>query len=273
MIDILMSTYNGSRFVAEQIRSIMGQTYSAFRLLIRDDGSSDKTVEIVRDLAVAEPRISLIEDNGTNLGAPGSFMRLVESTTSPYFMFADQDDVWLPQKIELSYAKIREMSSEFGDDKPLLVFTDLKVVDQHLAEISPSLWSLQKLDPHLCRDWKRLLAQNVVTGCTIIANRAAARASLPFALQEMMHDHWLAVNAAKAGQLDFLTDPTVLYRQHSANVEGGKTFGGSYALSRLPAIPKKLNHFRRAAAHFGDTTAAELMKYKLSANAARLRRT
>ncbi|CAN5689229.1 hypothetical protein BH24ACI3_BH24ACI3_12320 [soil metagenome] len=106
----------------------------------------------------------------------------------------------------------------------------------------------------------------------MIANRAAARASLPFALPEMMHDHWLAVNTAKYGQIDFLNDQTVLYRQHASNVEGSKNFGTSYALSKIPTLSKKIGHFRRAASHFGDTTAAELLKYKVTASAARLRR-
>ncbi len=272
MIDILMSTYNGSRFVAEQIGSIREQTYTDFRLVVRDDGSTDETVAIIRDLAAVEPRISLIEYDGVNLGAPASFMRLVELSTSPYFMFADQDDVWIPQKVERSFAKISKMSTEYGDDKPLLVFTDLKVVDQDLVEIGPSLWRLQKLDPDICRDWKRLLAQNVVTGCTIIANRAGGQASLPFALPEMMHDHWLAVNAAKYGHIDFLDDATVLYRQHTSNVEGSKNFGASYALSKIPTLSKRIGHFRRAAVHFGDTTAAELLKYKFTASTARFRR-
>ncbi|CAN5689247.1 hypothetical protein BH24ACI3_BH24ACI3_12330 [soil metagenome] len=133
MIDILMSTFNGSRFITEQIRSILEQTHADLRLLVRDDGSTDETVAIVRDLAAFEPRISVVESDGANLGAPVSFMRLVELSTAPHFMFADQDDVWLPQKVEHLFANINKMSSIFGDETPLLVFTDLKVVDQDLA--------------------------------------------------------------------------------------------------------------------------------------------
>jgi hypothetical protein len=193
-------------------------------------------------------------------------MRLVETLDAPYFMLADQDDVWLPDKIERKLARLKELEAQNGSETPLLVFTDLKVVDEDLSVIEDSMWHYQRLDPAITQDWRGLLAQNVVTGCTIIANRALADAALPFALPEMMHDHWLAVNAAKYGRVAYLKDATVLYRQHGTNVAGGIRFGAGYAASKTTGIGDRWRFYRRAAAHFGGVSAAGLFARKLSLN-------
>lgn len=271
MIDVLMSTYNGSRYLREQIESILGQTFRDFRLMIRDDGSVDDTREILESYARRDQRVTITEDDLGNLGAGRSFMRLVEISDAPLFMLADQDDVWLPEKIAVSKAKIDEMAARFGDG-PLLAFTDLKIVEENLNEIDRSMWHYQRLDPEISADWRDLLAQNVVTGCTIIANRAAATASIPFALPEMMHDHWLAVNTAKNGRVEYISEPTVLYRQHGENIAGGIEFGSGYAAAKTAKIGGKLAFFRRAAEHFGGVTAGGLMKRKIRLNLRRLLR-
>ena len=266
MIDVLMSTYNGSLFIREQIESILGQSFSDFRLMIRDDGSQDDTVSIIEEYVLKDPRLKIVQDTDGNLGLRRSFMRLVEASASDHFMFADQDDVWLPDKMSRSFERISELASRYGDDTPILVFTDLSVVDDELAEIDRSFWHYQSLDPEIATDWKKLLAQNVVTGCTIIANRAAAMVSLPFAMPEMMHDHWLAVNTARSGKIDFIKDQTVLYRQHQDNAEGGKNFGITYALSKIPAIINNRSFYERAATHFGSVSASGLMVRKMCLN-------
>jgi glycosyltransferase involved in cell wall biosynthesis len=269
MIDVLMSTYNGSRYLREQIESILGQTFPDFRLMIRDDGSVDDTREILESYARKDERVTIAEDDLGNLGASRSFMRLIEISDAPFFMLSDQDDVWLPEKIALSKAKIDEMGARFGD-MPLLAFTDLKIVSETLDEIDGSMWHYQRLNPNISSDWGDLLAQNVVTGCTIIANRAVAQASLPFALPEMMHDHWLAVNAAKYGRVEYVPEPTVLYRQHGKNIAGGIEFGSGYAAAKTAKIGGKMAFYRRAAAYFGGVTAGGLMKRKVRLNLRRL---
>lgn len=266
MIDVLMSTYNGSLFIREQIESILSQSFSDFRLMIRDDGSQDDTVSIIEEYVLADERIKVIRDSDGNLGLRRSFMRLLEASTADHFMFADQDDVWLPDKMSRSFERISELASRYGDDTPILVFTDLAVVDDELAEIDGSLWNYQSLDPKVATDWKKLLAQNVVTGCTIIANRAAASASLPFAMPEMMHDHWVAVNTAKFGKIDHLDIQTVLYRQHRGNAEGSKNFGLIYALYKIPAIINNRSFYKRSATHFGGVSATGLMVRKMCLN-------
>lgn len=272
MIDILMSTFNGGKYLKPQIDSILDQSFGEFRLIIRDDGSTDDTTSILEEYAGRDGRVHLAVDQCGNMGARRSFMRLLENSRSEYFMFADQDDVWLPEKISKSRDSLLRMAADLGNDKPLLVFTDLKVADENLEIFAPSLWRYQKLDPRISSDWRRLLAQNVVTGCTIMGNRMAAEAAIPFTLPYMIHDHWIAVNAAKSGRIAFLTEPTVIYRQHASNVEGGRRFDFRYALKKLPALAAKPREFRLSAGYFGDVSAAGIMARKLWLNLRRFSR-
>lgn len=271
MIDILLSTYNGERFLREQVDSILGQSHRGFRLLVRDDGSEDATRAIINECIKIDNRVFWATDDLGNLGARRSFMRLLERVESDYFMLADQDDVWLPDKIEITLHRMRELENEAGEKMPLLVFTDLTVVDEELKKINTSLWHYQRLDPDISLDWKRLLAQNVVTGCTILANREAAHAALPFSLPEMMHDHWIAANTARGGKIGYVAEKTVLYRQHGDNVEGGRSFGPAYAAVKLSRLPNRVGFYRRAAEHFGDVTARELIFLKTRENLRRLK--
>ncbi len=270
MIDILMSTYNGAPFLAEQIDSILEQDHREFRLLIRDDGSTDDTIKILANYAAAEQRVVLVEDDLGNLGASRSFIELISRTEADLFMLSDQDDVWLPDKISRTLAKIIELVEANGYDKPLAVFTDLTVVDEDLAVINESFWAYQKLDPSISLDWKMLLAQNVVTGCTLMMNKPAKYVILPFAIPEMMHDHWIAANVAKAGRIAYIAEPTVLYRQHGRNEEGAQAAGIAYLASKLPFGWRTLSLYRRAAKHFGGISAGELIKHKVKLNLKRL---
>mgnify|MGYP001253630738 FL=1 len=270
MIDILMSTFNGERYIGEQIRSILGQSFAEFRLAVRDDGSTDGTVAAIEEFRRGDERVTLLRDGEGNLGLRRSFMRLLGASEGEFFMFADQDDVWLPEKIERSLEAMKKIESSSDQNTPLLVFTDLKVVNEQLETIDDSLWRYQRLRPEISQDWKRLLAQNVVTGCTILANRAAARASLPFALPEMMHDHWVAVNTAKHGKIGYISEPTVLYRQHAANAEGSRDFGLKYAAGKSLGLGDRIEFYKKAVAHFGDVTAAELLRLKAAENLKRL---
>ena len=140
MIAILMSTYNGERYLREQIDSLLSQTNKDWILYIRDDGSTDGTVLIVKEYEREYPyKIVLLEDGLGNLGSGCSFMQLLSSVNSDYYMFCDQDDVWLSDKIEKTYLKLRTMESE-DIGKSVVVFTDLYIVDKSLNIISNSLW-------------------------------------------------------------------------------------------------------------------------------------
>lgn len=270
MIDILMATFNGARFVGEQIDSIRSQDHPDFSLLVRDDGSEDDTVAIVKSFASRDERIVLVEDKLGNLGASGSFFELIRRSDSDYLMLSDQDDVWLPNKVSRTLARMNELVEQHGRDRPLAVFTDLKVVDERLEEIDGSFWHYQRLDPNVSKDWRSLLVQNVVTGCTLMLDRAAKSVILPFELPGMMHDHWIAAKVATSGHLAFIPEPTVLYRQHGKNVEGASNVGLSYLFAKAPKLLTSVSGYRETARVFGDISAAQLILRKVALNLKRL---
>lgn len=272
MIDILMSTFNGEAFLRPQLDSILGQEYRDLRLLIRDDGSTDGTMSIVNEYAEKDPRILIVRDDAGNVKAYRSFIKLVERSDSQYFMFADQDDVWLPDKITKMMDRMNQIEAESGTDKPVVVFSDLRIVDEQLAVIDESLWHFQQFDPNICRDWRSLLAQNVVLGCAMLANAKVREISLPCRLPDMYHDQWIAVNAAKYGRIDFIRESTILYRQHADNHSGANRFGPVYALSRIPNFFRSLISYHESATVFGDVTAVGLMWRKFWLNVKRFNR-
>lgn len=230
-LEVLLATYNGARFLGEQLQSLLAQTVSSFRILVRDDGSVDGTAEILRDHAQRFPdRIVLLPTGKTTLGPAGNFTRLLEHSTADYVLFSDQDDVWLADKVEITLAKMRELEARHGPATPLLVHTDLKVVAADLQPLGESFWAYQHLVPVVAEHLNRLLVQNVITGCTTMVNRPLVRLAAPVPEGAIMHDWWLGLTAAAFGQIGHLSQPTVLYRQHGANDTGAQAWGASYIL-------------------------------------------
>ena len=238
-IDILLATWNGQRYLAEQIDSILTQTFTDWRLLIRDDGSTDGTPDIIKRYVSENPdRIAVIENSERGLGARGNFARLMEHSTADYVMFSDQDDVWLPHKAERLMKTMEALEGRHDRDTPILVHSDLKVVGPDLREVHPSFIAHQKLNPGFGRSLNRMLVQNVVTGCASMCNGRLLKMSLPVPEQAFMHDWWLALVAAALGRIEFIAEPMVLYRQHDSNTMGAKTSGGLMALGRVMATPR-----------------------------------
>ena len=243
MIDILLSTYNGARFLRQQIDSVLNQTFQDWRLLIRDDGSQDDTVEIIREYAKQySGKIVLQKDTLGNLGCGASFSQLVSVSSAPYMMFCDQDDYWLPEKVEKSWTAMKEQEEQHPGI-PLLISTDLIVANENLREISPSFIRSQKLYPEALSEVHRSLALSVSPGCTMLFNRAAALRFLPIPPHQT-HDHWVAVITAYYGRVCFLPEPTILYRQHGKNAIGSKKINIIYFFKRLSAIREQIHAFR-----------------------------
>lgn len=221
-IDILLAAYNGEQFLKEQIDSILNQTYKDWRLLIRDDGSTDGTIQIIKSYAAKYPdKIRLVEDNLGNLGVGQNFGRLLELCQAEYIMFCDQDDVWLPGKLEKTFSKMKE-TEKLYPDTPILVFSDLKIVDENLKVIADSLHSYHKIDPIKESLLKNLIFHSFVTGSTIMMNKKLRDISIPIPQFSRMHDWWVALNAANSGKIFYIHAATVLYRQHPKNVVGSK---------------------------------------------------
>ena len=214
-IAILMSTYNGERFLNDQIKSIINQTYSNWELYIRDDGSTDTTQQIIKNYAANFPSIHFLNEGKVkNVGVSNSFMSLLRETDADFYMFADQDDFWKPRKIEKT---LRAMISVQNQDQPICVHTDLQIVDSSLQgnELmnNNDIW----------HQFTQLMFGNCVTGCTVMLNQALKKkinfkkVSLD---QIYMHDWWIALIAAYFGEIVYVNEPTILYRQHGDNVVG-----------------------------------------------------
>ena len=194
-IDILLATYNGAQYISEQIESIINQTNTNWNLIIRDDGSVDNTINIIEGYVSLYPdQITFVKDTQINLGASMNFSKLVESSNAEYIMFCDQDDIWKSNKIEITLNEIKKLEYPGHDKLPLMVFSDLSIVDENLNVIAESLWKFQKLDPNISQTLYQILAQNVVTGCTIMINKQAATQFFPVPTKHILHDHWIAVN-------------------------------------------------------------------------------
>lgn len=225
-VNILMATYNGEKFLAQQIESIQKQTFKEWNLLIRDDGSSDKTCDIIRNFTAKDSRIRFINENEHhNLGVIKSFFMLVNYEVADFYFFSDQDDVWFPEKLSVSLEAAKHKAS----DVPLLVYTDLKVVNQELNILQDSMIRAQS--HHANTTLLPELTENTVTGGTMMINHALAEKW--FTPNDiLMHDWFLALLAASLGEIIYLDLPTQLYRQHDNNVLGARTMDKRFKILR-----------------------------------------
>ncbi len=227
-VEVLLATYNGERFLREQIESILAQSYPALRILARDDGSVDGTRKILEEYAEREAgRFRVLPASEPTGGAKGNFARLMGEATADYACFADQDDVWLPDKVRLTVEAMGRLESEHGRQTPLLVFTDLAVVDEELRTIQESMWAGAGIRPESVDRLERLLGQNVVTGCTAMVNRRMLDLARRMPEQATMHDRWMGLLGAALGAAEAVRDRTVLYRQHESNAIGALDQDGS----------------------------------------------
>lgn len=232
MIEVLLAAYNGQAFLTEQMNSVLAQEGAELRVLARDDGSSDGTAEILERYARDFPgRVNILHSPG-RLGGRGSFSRLLVQAQAPYVAFCDQDDVWASYKLRSLLERMQRLESELGKDTPLLVHSDLAIVDRILQPIHPSFWSYSGINPAR-QELPQILIKNTVTGCALLANRALVERARPVPDEAAMHDHWLAMVAAAFGHIEAVREPLVAYRQHGNNTVGAQAYGWRNILKRL----------------------------------------
>ena len=226
---ILLATYNGITHIKQQLDSLLSQTYNDFDVIARDDCSNDETLEMLKFY-----NIKTLESK-ENLGEKGNFSFLlnyaVKNTKSEYFMFCDQDDVWEKDKIEKTLAKMNEIEKLYAE-KPILVHTDLKVVDENLNILNESFMSYQGIDAENNK-LNNLLMQNTITGCTLMINRKLSQMSLLMPAECIMHDWWIGLVASEFGHIEYLNQATISYRQHTGNRIGAKKFNLGYILQHV----------------------------------------
>lgn len=232
----MLAVYNGERYLKEQIDSILGQSVKDIKIVIRNDGSIDNSADIIDYYCKEYPDVISCVGGTPTGSAKQNFAKLLENCDSDYIMFCDQDDVWLPQKIETT---LEAMQKAEGSSKiPILVHTDLKVVDQNLNIISPSFFEFQKLIQNNIT-LPKLLVQNYVTGCTVMINRALKEKCGSISTDCIMHDWWLALISVLFGKLVCVAESTMLYRQHSNNQVGAKaSYGIDFIKRKLATLDK-----------------------------------
>ena len=254
-IAVLLSTYNGAKFLAEQLDSLFAQSYQDFVLVVRDDGSSDNTVSILQAYAQQHgDRIRLLPRDDRNFGASGGFAFLIDyvlgnkeslGLNSAYMMFCDQDDTWFPEKLEKQFSAMLEAEELAPSPIPILVHSDLEVVSEQNTVIAKSLIHYQGLEIERNR-FPNLVISNLVTGCTALINENLAQKALPIPENAIMHDWWLALVATAFGRLIYLDIPLVHYRQHGNNTIGAKEYtkvsAASIALWRRLLVRKPNEH-------------------------------
>lgn len=244
MIAILLATYNGEKYIKEQICSILSQMDKVLEkcaIYVHDDGSTDVTCEIIKEYVVSYPgRVELLQ--GPPQGSSTkNFMFMLKEVEADYYMFSDQDDVWLPDKIEHEYEEIKKL-----EGSPALVFSDMKVVDEGLNIIDPSFYSYSNLNPYRTK-LNELILENVVSGCCMMFNRKLRDLALRYSDLDKIkwHDWWISeIAAAVSGMgkvednlpessastnsgseiekttISYIPEPLMLYRQHGTNAVG-----------------------------------------------------
>ncbi|HCR3325259.1 glycosyltransferase family 2 protein [Citrobacter freundii] len=222
-VAILLSTYNGGRFLAEQLNSLVSQSFEDFKVYIRDDGSSDNTKEIIERFCLQDKRIFQVESD-YNIGCAASFLTLVKSIQADVYMFCDQDDIWLPNKVQ----RVVDYFLRINMEIPTLYHCDLQVVDENLELIHKSFLKHQKMSAINSMTRSNLFIQNFVVGCSSAINLSLAKMVLKSITDQdfqrvAMHDWWFAVTARLFGQIYYDNVQTILYRQHSNNVLGAKS--------------------------------------------------
>jgi glycosyltransferase involved in cell wall biosynthesis len=268
MLNIILPTYNPSNYLNEQIDSILSQRKRyKWKLVIRDDCSKDSTLKIINKYCQEYPdKVFLLDNNNENIGTILNISCLLQYSKTNYNCFCDQDDVWLPHKLEITINKMQEMEKKYGKRTPILIHTDLQVVDQNLNLINSSFWKHQNLNPNPPQLLSRLLVQNFVTGCTMMINKPLKDLITPIPSEAIMHDWWIALAAATLGKIAYIPEPTVLYRQHQQNSIGARKWGINYILSRLNNLEKIRNDIQKTiiqAQKFRETFAPQLSPEQL----------
>lgn len=246
IVNILLATYNGDAYLKSQLKSIENQTYNNWYLIVFDDHSSDNTMKILEDFKNAHLDKVCIKRNEVPTGcAKNNFFSILKSKLIKpgYIMFCDQDDIWLPNKIEKSYKTILEIENN-DTTTPALVYTDLLVVDENLNQISNSFFSYVKTYDYI-PSLSKCLIQNNMAGCTSIIN---------YKLYELvtktdninnilMHDWWILLLALCTGKVGLLNEPTIQYRQHHNNSIGAKKHGLILIIHKLIHNDTKISIF------------------------------
>lgn len=256
---ILLATYNGEKYLREQLDSIVKQTYNDFVCYIHDDGSIDGTVHILHEYQNNFPDIFKILEFEAKHDACSNFLTMLKYTTEAYISFCDQDDVWFPNKLELCVETIQ--MAESSENVPIAVFTDLEVVDSELNCIDSSFWHKMNLNPNKTSIYD-LMKSNCAPGCSMMINRVLGNLAVKYTDSKMlsMHDVWCMMIASEYGKVIHVDKSMIKYRQHSNNEIGAKR---ETNLSKMMDVIKN-NKIKKTKAHIKKKRSTAIQTMGLS---------
>lgn len=243
-IIILISTYNGEIYLHEQLDSIYAQTDKNFKIYVRDDGSQDSTVEILEKYK--KKYGNLYWYSGKNVGTAKSFFELMSSIPleNSIYVFADQDDVWMPYKLE----RIRRIFAQKCNNELFLYCGDTVLVDEKLHILKK-----ENFGKDIRPSFGNALIENICIGCTAAANRQLICKVLErIPTNEVMHDWWFYLTASCYGTVFYDKEPLIFYRQHSHNVMGSSITGVERFRKRLKNHKNHKNQISRQTKEFSD---------------------
>lgn len=259
-VKILLSTYNGEKYIEEQLDSLLNQHYRNFTILIRDDGSKDNTVKVIKEyIQKYSGLIELIE--GHNLGVIGSFMELVKcyDAKDDYIAFCDQDDFWEPDKIANAINVLEKEEEEIKG-----YCSNLNLVDENLVFIK------QKYSKELIPNFNNAIYENIITGCTFVCSNnllqiIKEKLNCVNLNNVLMHDWWFYLVGTAYGKICYDSNSSIAYRQHSSNVVGMETTLINQIKKRIKNIfkyrNKRVNQIKEFYNCYKDTLSNEKKVY------------
>ena len=213
-IDILMATYNGQKYLVEQLDSIINQTYHNWNLLIRDDNSTDKTLEIIQNYHKKDKRIKILKDNKGNLGIVRNFEELLKSSESEFIMFSDQDDIWVENKLDIYLKMIEKIKN-----KGFMIHSDAILFDKNKSNILKDTFISKKA---INRGLENVFFNYFVQGATILISKEIKNFILPFPKEVYLHDRYIHLISELFFERIFVNKALIYYRQHGDNQIGAK---------------------------------------------------
>jgi len=239
LVSIVLSAFNGERYLEEQVKSIMNQTYRNLEIIIIDDNSTDKSLGIANKLKMQDSRIKVYR-NAANLGLVPNFLKGASFSSGELICFCDQDDWWSPDKIEV-LKQLLEKSKE-----NMLAYSDLEICDERLQCIKPSFWKSFGLRPKKGCLKELSFLKNITPGCTMMFRKKVkdmlivVSSDVPF-----MHDHLALILSSGLGRIVYSKEKLVKYRQHEAN-NIGAFYNSVIDKERIiRELREKVNYFKK----------------------------